>query len=266
MWRQLSSLHKVSGNVEAVKLPVESKWDDSSWNVGGRALLLAGCQARPAGWCCAAPALWRPGAAPRRWRAARGQALAGASAPPCWRWHQRPAGAGAAPGAGLGWRLAGGSAAPSGWVLAPALLAGAATLGFKCFILIVSMTLESVSALEGMSDSSSDDREVYEYGDDNAEYSDNTSDGEPHRCLIVRMVPQNIREDTQGIEGFAITDIRSSIKTTDRLRRLLLPFGIDPNVTFRVPDRDDDPSRPKAGEAVFHIAFFEYGSSPTSCV
>ncbi|KAF3445157.1 hypothetical protein FNV43_RR14850 [Rhamnella rubrinervis] len=112
----------------------------------------------------------------------------------------------------------------------------------------------------GMSDSSSDDREVYEYGDDDAEYSDNTSDGEPSQDVNSEDgSAQNIREDTQGIEGFAITDIRSSIKTTDRLRRLLLPFGIDPNVTFRVSDRDDDFSRPKAGEAVFHIAFFEYG-------
>ncbi|KAF3452062.1 hypothetical protein FNV43_RR08158 [Rhamnella rubrinervis] len=106
---------------------------------------------------------------------------------------------------------------------------------FKCFILIVKM-FESVSAL------------------------DNTSDGEPSQDANSEDgSAQNIMEDTQGIEGFAITDIRSSIKTTDRLRRLLLPFGIDPNVTFRVPDRDDDPSRPKAGEAVFHIAFFEYG-------
>ncbi|KAF3450122.1 hypothetical protein FNV43_RR06202 [Rhamnella rubrinervis] len=88
---------------------------------------------------------------------------------------------------------------------------------------------------ECMFDSSSDDREVYDYGDDDAE------------------------EDTQGVEGFAITDIRSSIKTTNYLRRLLLPFSIDPNVTFIMSDRDDDPSRPKAGEAVFHIAFFKYG-------
>ncbi|KAF3450323.1 hypothetical protein FNV43_RR06403 [Rhamnella rubrinervis] len=64
----------------------------------------------------------------------------------------------------------------------------------------------------------------HEYG---GRVFDNTGDGEPSRGSNSEDgSAQNIREDTQGIEGFAITDIRSSIKTTDRLRRLLLPFGM----------------------------------------
>ncbi|KAF3434822.1 hypothetical protein FNV43_RR21909 [Rhamnella rubrinervis] len=146
-------------------------------------------------------------------------------------------------------------------MLALGLPAGRRGLGLACRVLGCSKLAGAYGWLLalGMSDSSSDDREVYEYGDDDIVYSDNTSDGEPSQDVNNEDgSAQNIREDTQGIEGFAITDIRSSIKTTDRLRRLLLPFGINPNVTFRVPDRDDDPSRPKAREAVFHIAFFEY--------
>ncbi|KAF3448148.1 hypothetical protein FNV43_RR08859 [Rhamnella rubrinervis] len=109
-----------------------------------------------------------------------------------------------------------------------------------------------------MSDDSSTDREVYEYGGSDVEYSDDTD--EPSQDVNSEDDSiQNIRDDPQGVERFAITDIRSFVKTTKRLRRLLLPFGMDLGVTFRVPDRDDDPSRPRAGEAVFHIAFFEYG-------
>ena len=69
---------------------------------------------------------------------------------------------------------------------------------------------------------------------------------------------KNTRDDPQGIESFPIIDIKSSIKTTKRLRRVLLPFSMDPSVAFQVLDRDDDPNRPKAGDAVFDTAFFEY--------
>ncbi|KAF3438246.1 hypothetical protein FNV43_RR21007 [Rhamnella rubrinervis] len=65
--------------------------------------------------------------------------------------------------------------------------------------------------------------------------------------------------DPMGIEGFVITNIKSSIKITKRLRNFLLPLDIDPSVAFRVPQRDDDPSISKARETTFHTAFFEYG-------
>ncbi|KAF3446956.1 hypothetical protein FNV43_RR12136 [Rhamnella rubrinervis] len=99
----------------------------------------------------------------------------------------------------------------------------------------------------------------HEYGDDNVEYSDNTSDGEPSQDANSEDgSAQNIREDTQGIEGFAIpTSV--SIKTTDRLRRLLFPFGIDPNVTFECPIE-----MMTLAEKHLHIAFFKYGLRPTS--
>ncbi|KAF3433795.1 hypothetical protein FNV43_RR24898 [Rhamnella rubrinervis] len=88
-----------------------------------------------------------------------------------------------------------------------------------------------------MSDGSSSNKEVYEYGGSDAEYS----------------------SDSDGIDGFAIIDNMSSIKIAEQLKRFLHLFSMDPSVTFRVADRDDDTSRPKAREAVFLTAFFDYG-------
>ncbi|KAF3445882.1 hypothetical protein FNV43_RR11059 [Rhamnella rubrinervis] len=117
-----------------------------------------------------------------------------------------------------------------------------------------------------MSDSLSSDREIYEYEGNGTEYSDDTNVGEFTQNMNSEdCSTQSIRGDPQGIKVFVITDIRSSIKTTERPRRFLLPFGMNPNVVFRVPDRDGDPNRPKVGEVVFHIALFEYRLSFPLC-
>ncbi|KAF3443037.1 hypothetical protein FNV43_RR16958 [Rhamnella rubrinervis] len=106
---------------------------------------------------------------------------------------------------------------------------------------------------------------AYEYGGSNAEYSDDTSD-----CKSTQDVnseddsTQNIRGDPQGIEGFVITDIKLSIKTIERLRRFLHPFNMDPSVAFRVPNRDDDPNRSKAGDAFFHTGLAPGQLAPNS--
>ncbi|KAF3441580.1 hypothetical protein FNV43_RR15494 [Rhamnella rubrinervis] len=85
-----------------------------------------------------------------------------------------------------------------------------------------------------MSDGSSNNREVYEYGGSDAEYSSD-SDGESTQDVNSKDgSTQNVRGDPQGIDGFAIIDIRSSIKTAERLKRFLHPFSMDPsNLRFK---------------------------------
>ena len=65
-------------------------------------------------------------------------------------------------------------------------------------------------------------------------------------------------EDFVAIEGFAISDIESSIKTL-WLEGYCKKFNFDPSVGLRAPDQSDDLSWPKVGDAVFHVTFFEYG-------
>ena len=65
-------------------------------------------------------------------------------------------------------------------------------------------------------------------------------------------------EDFVAIEGFTISDIESSIKTL-WLEEYCKKFNFDPSVGLQAPDQGDDLSRPKVGDAVFHVKFFEYG-------
>ncbi|KAF3445734.1 hypothetical protein FNV43_RR10911 [Rhamnella rubrinervis] len=73
-----------------------------------------------------------------------------------------------------------------------------------------------------MSNSSSSNKEIYEYGDIEGECPDNVSES-------------NFSQDEEE-------------KTK----------GMNPNVHFRVPKISDDPTRPMMREAAFYIAFFEY--------
>ncbi|KAF3454106.1 hypothetical protein FNV43_RR04553 [Rhamnella rubrinervis] len=113
---------------------------------------------------------------------------------------------------------------------------------------------------QGMFNSSSSGKEVYKYRSSDVEYSDDTSDGESTQDVNSEDgSTQNIRCDLQGIEGFAISNTKSFVKTIEQLRRFLLPLGMNFSIAFQVPNRDNDLNRPKAGEAAFDIAFFEYG-------
>ncbi|KAF3451204.1 hypothetical protein FNV43_RR07297 [Rhamnella rubrinervis] len=118
----------------------------------------------------------------------------------------------------------------------------------------------SVKLLTSISDNLSSDREVYEYGGNEVEYSGDTNDGGSIQDASGEDdSSQIIRGNPQDVEGFAITEVKSSFKTAEHLRKLLLPFDMNTGVIFRVPERNEDPSKPKAGEAVFHTAFFKNG-------
>ncbi|KAF3434724.1 hypothetical protein FNV43_RR21809 [Rhamnella rubrinervis] len=74
-------------------------------------------------------------------------------------------------------------------------------------------------------------KEVYEYGGNENEYSGDTSDGSHNLDASGEDdFSQITRSNPQDVEGFAITEVKN-----------------------------DEPSKLKVGEAVFHTAFFEYG-------
>ena len=65
-------------------------------------------------------------------------------------------------------------------------------------------------------------------------------------CEISTKVEKGLEEeDFVGVEGFTISDIKSSI-TTPRLEGYRKKFNFDPSVGLRAPEQGDDPTRPKA--------------------
>ena len=65
-------------------------------------------------------------------------------------------------------------------------------------------------------------------------------------------------EDCVAVEGFVISDIKSFI-TTPKLEGYHKKINFDLCVGLRAPKQGDDPTIPKVGETVFHVAFFKHG-------